>query len=85
APGVTRTRLWLETVQSVLAGNRKVVGGDGRQLVYVPMPNPDGTTQTQQAPALLPPDVVMPQVETNAPLRSNERSPRPTGREEATR
>ncbi|PJJ95971.1 FtsH protease activity modulator HflK [Lysobacteraceae bacterium NML03-0222] len=37
APEVTRKRLWLETVQEVLAGNRKVVGGDGRQLIYVPM------------------------------------------------
>ncbi len=37
APDVTRKRLWLETVQEVLADNRKVVGGDGRQLIYVPM------------------------------------------------
>ena len=37
APEVTRKRLWLETVQQVLAENRKVVGGDGRQLIYVPM------------------------------------------------
>ncbi|HZF98768.1 MAG TPA: FtsH protease activity modulator HflK, partial [Pseudoxanthomonas sp.] len=66
-------------------GNRKVVGGDGRQLIYVPMPNQDGATQPQPAPTLLPPDVVMPQVESNAPMRGNERSPRPTGREEATR
>ena len=29
APEVTRKRLWLETVQQVLADNRKVVGGDG--------------------------------------------------------
>ena len=38
APDVTRKRLWLETVQQVLSENRKVVGGDGRQLIYVPMP-----------------------------------------------
>ncbi|SBV35376.1 putative HflK protein [uncultured Stenotrophomonas sp.] len=38
APEVTRKRLWLETVQQVLAENRKVIGGDGRQLIYVPMP-----------------------------------------------
>lgn len=37
APDVTRKRLWLETVQEVLADNRTVVGGDGRQLIYVPM------------------------------------------------
>lgn len=38
APEVTRKRLWLETVEQVLAENRKVIGGDGRQLIYVPMP-----------------------------------------------
>ena len=37
APEVTRKRLWLDTVQQVLADNRKVVGGDSRQLIYVPM------------------------------------------------
>ena len=46
APEVTRKRLWLETVQRVLADNRKVVGGDGRQLIYVPMA---GATQVQPA------------------------------------
>ena len=38
APEVTRKRLWLETVQQVLSENRKVVGGDGRQLIYVVSP-----------------------------------------------
>lgn len=37
APEVTRKRLWLETVQEVLTDNRKIVGGDSRQLIYVPM------------------------------------------------
>ncbi len=61
APDVTRKRLWLETVQEVLADNRKVVGGDGRQLIYVPMgQQPDGASAGAQAP-LLPPEVVMPQ------------------------
>ena len=84
APEVTRKRLWLETVQQVLADNRKVVGGDGRQLIYVPMPAQNGGTQSQ-GPAVLPSDVIMPEVESNPPLRASERSPRPTGREEATR
>jgi len=48
APEVTRKRLWLETVSEVLARNRKVVGGDGRQLIYVPM------TPGESAPALSP-------------------------------
>jgi membrane protease subunit HflK len=58
APEVTRKRLWLETVQDVLAKNRVVVGGDGRQLVYVPMPAA-GTAAA--APPLLP-DVLSPTV-----------------------
>ncbi len=37
APEVTRKRLWLETVQKVLADNRKIVGGDSRQLLYMPV------------------------------------------------
>ena len=50
APEVTRKRLWLETVQSVLTNSRKVVGGDGRQLIYVPMPQ--GGEAATGAPAL---------------------------------
>ncbi len=88
APDVTRKRLWLETVQQVLGQNRKVVGGDGRQLIYVPMPSqggslPGASGQSGAAPAVLPSDVVMPAVEST-PLRT-ERSPRPTGREEPQR
>lgn len=82
APEVTRKRLWLETVQTVLSQNRKVVGGDGRQLIYVPMPAQQGTNAT--TPPLLPPETVMPSVQANTPIpgRSAERGPRPTGREE---
>lgn len=37
APEVTRHRLWLETMENVLAGNRKVVDGtEGRNLLYLP-------------------------------------------------
>jgi membrane protease subunit HflK len=43
APDVTRKRLWLETMQEVLGGNRKIVGGDSRQLIYVPMAEKAGT------------------------------------------
>ena len=80
APEVTRKRLWLDTVQQVLADNRKVVGGDSRQLIYVPM----GGAQAPAAPApagALPAEVVMPQVEsTPSGARSSVRTPR---REEA--
>jgi membrane protease subunit HflK len=63
APEVTRKRLWLETVQGVLAKNRVVVGGDGRQLIYVPMPSPAAASPT--APPLLP-DVLSPTVSATA-------------------
>ena len=78
APEVTRKRLWLDTVQQVLADNRKVVGGDSRQLIYVPM----GDAQAPAAPAgAIPAEVVMPQVEsTPSGARSSVRTPR---REEA--
>ncbi|MGJ4802483.1 FtsH protease activity modulator HflK [Luteimonas sp. SDU82] len=62
APDVTRKRLWLETLQQVLADNRKVVGGDGQQLIYVPMTqqqNDAGAAGSQQPP-VLPPEIVMP-------------------------
>lgn len=87
APDVTRKRLWLETVQDVLAKNRKVVGGDGRQLIYVPMaPAPGTATTTAPATTVVPTDVVLPVVEsTGAPLRNSERDPRRTGREEEGR
>lgn len=48
APDVTRKRLWLETVQEVLAENRTIVGGDSRQLIYVPMA---GKGDVQAGPA----------------------------------
>lgn len=46
APTVTRQRLWLETMENVLAGSRKVVdGSEGRNLLYLstgaqPAPKP---------------------------------------------
>lgn len=83
APEVTRKRLWLETVQQVLGENRKVVGGDGRQLIYVPMQGQAGTTTS--APPVLPSDLVAPTVNAIGNEVRPERSARPTGREEATR
>lgn len=74
APEVTRKRLWLETVQDVLADNRTIVGGDGRQLIYVPMnPQSDGASTATQPP-LLPQDVVVPPADGG----SEAALPRPT-------
>ena len=80
APEVTRKRLWLETLQKVLAENRKVVGGDGRQLIYVPMAAGGTTTAPAQAPAPAATDLVLPAIQST-PERS-ERPARPTGRGE---
>lgn len=80
APDVTRKRLWLETVQGVLAKNRVVVGGDGRQLIYVPMPTAPASPAT--VPPLLP-DVLSPAV--SATVDGNDvrpgREPRSADRE----
>ncbi|HJW47064.1 MAG TPA: FtsH protease activity modulator HflK [Lysobacter sp.] len=80
APDVTRKRLWLETVQDVLADNRKIVGGDSRQLLYIPMADKRGT---QTNAPLLPPDVLSPAV-TADPNDANRppRSPRPSREED---
>ena len=77
APEVTRKRLWLETVEGVLAENRTVVGGDGRQLIYVPM---EGQARGGSSPPIVP--VEVPQSDTGSagqdqPARS-QRLPRPT-------
>jgi membrane protease subunit HflK len=81
APEVTRKRLWLETVQQVLSQNRRIVGGDSRQLLYVPMTG--AGTQAQPQTPIVPIDLVSPTVETTGADRPA-RSERP-GREEATR
>ena len=67
APEVTRKRLWLETVEQVLAKNRKVVGGDSRQLIYVPM----GQGRTSAPPASIVPELVSPTVDATTDPRSN--------------
>ncbi|KRG74942.1 membrane protein [Stenotrophomonas ginsengisoli] len=84
APEVTRKRLWLETVQQVLAGNRKVIGGDGRQLIYVPMPADAGRTP---ASPVVTPEVLAPAM-TQSPadgMREAGRSAVRGGREEVVR
>jgi modulator of FtsH protease HflK len=83
APEVTRKRLWLETVQQVLAQNRKVVGGDGRQLIYVPMAG--GAGAAPAAPQVLPTDIAAPSVNATGGEIRPERSERPSDREEVTR
>ncbi|UHQ18258.1 FtsH protease activity modulator HflK [Lysobacter sp. KIS68-7] len=83
APDVTRKRLWLETLQEVLGNNsRRIVGGDSRQLLYVPLP---GTTAPAQAtPPVVPLDLASPTVETTGADRPARSADRP-GREEPAR
>ena len=88
APEVTRKRLWLETVQEVLARNRKVIGGDGRQLIYVPMGNAPGATQPQSGTAAPAPagEALLPVIESSPDnLRDGTRDGSRTGRGEASR
>jgi membrane protease subunit HflK len=87
APDVTRKRLWLDTVQQVLADNRKVIGGDSRQLIYVPMAGAGAASAPSAAQAALPSEIVMPSVEStpSGSARSAVRTPRPAGREEPQR
>ncbi|PPT51583.1 FtsH protease activity modulator HflK [Xanthomonas arboricola] len=91
APEVTRKRLWLETVQKVLSENRKVIGSDGRQVIYVPLPanvsksaSNGGTAGNGGMPSMVPQDVLLnpPQATGGSEgIRNPERGPRPTGRE----
>ena len=84
APDVTRKRLWLDTVQQVLANNRTVVGGDSRQLIYVPMAQKGSGAS---AAPLLSPDLIAPTVNatTDDDVRPD-RNPRGgSGDEEPTR
>jgi len=77
APEVTRKRLWLDTVQQVLADNRKVIGGDGRQLIYVPMSGAQGGSASP--PPVLSQELIAPTVSaTPEPPRDEVRLPRPT-------
>ncbi|MDG2524899.1 FtsH protease activity modulator HflK [Stenotrophomonas sp. HITSZ_GD] len=90
APEVTRKRLWLETVQEVLAQNRKVVGGDGRQLIYVPMSDAAAKPAAQLPTMALPSVLSQDSGSSAAPLsaesiRNPERGPRPTGRDGSER
>ncbi|MFC0677409.1 FtsH protease activity modulator HflK [Lysobacter korlensis] len=86
APDVTRKRLWLDTVEQVLSENRKVVGGDSRQLIYVPMPDPkaDAGARRAEAAPLANPELLDP-VTTNEPATRTGRTSRPSGREESSR
>ncbi len=64
APDVTRKRMWLDTVQEVLSHNRKIIGGDSRQLLYLPVQPSRNAAQTGATPAMSapPPEMIAPAV-----------------------
>lgn len=71
-------------MQEVLAENRKVIGGDGRQLIYVPMPADAG--KTASAPQLTPEMAVPALPAATDSIRNADRSgSRSANREEAGR
>ena len=74
APDVTRKRLWLETVQEVLAENRTIVGGDSRQLIYVPMAGKD---DVQAGPASSAVSPVVPVEAAAQAVQQADNTPRP--------
>ena len=82
SPEVTRKRLWLETVEQVLSENRKIIGGDGRNVLYVPLGGEARSGNPAQVP-LTTPDVVLPAGTGSAsPVTTDPGRPpgRPTGR-----
>lgn len=83
APEVTRKRLWLETVQEVLTENRKIVGGDSRQLIYVPMKGKGEANAAQAVSTVVPIEAAAQTGDTQPPANSGNarpaRQPRSTG------
>ncbi|MGO4261867.1 FtsH protease activity modulator HflK [Lysobacter sp. TAB13] len=89
APDVTRKRLWLDTVQDVLSQNRKIVGGDSRQMIYVPMSDRGGVPVTP-GPVSVPlaqPELLSPVTATDSlsTVPNVGRPPRPKTRDEVMR
>ena len=85
APEVTRTRLYLETMQEVLAANRKVYAGDGGNVLYLPLSGasgslPAGNDMTSPVSLFPPANAAMPV----PPATRDPRQPRST-REEPRR
>ena len=76
APEVTRKRLWLETVQEVLSENRTIVGGDSRQLIYVPMQGKGDASAASAVSSVVPVEAAA-QTDAATPANANSSNPRP--------
>ena len=85
APEVTRKRLYLETMQAVMAGSSKVVAGRGNNVIYLPVDRSQPDNAASAATPLVP--VNLPSVIATTPAASDDsgrpdRAPRPDGRGE---
>jgi len=84
APEVTRKRLYLETMEGVLANSPKVVAGRGSNTIYLPAEHQAdaAASATPMAPVNLPAvTAAMPGASSEDNARPD-RAPRPDGREE---
>jgi membrane protease subunit HflK len=84
APEVIRKRLYLETMEAVLANSPKVVAGRGNNTIYLPAEHDQAdasATATQTAPVNLPAVTASMPAASDANSRPD-RAPRPDGREE---
>lgn len=86
APEVTRKRLYLETMQLVLANNPKVLSGNERNLLYLPLDRivrggEQGATTVTEPPLRLPAAAAA----LPDPEAAEGRPERPAGREEPRR
>ena len=86
APAVTRKRLYLETMQNVLAGNPKVVVGDrnGNNVMYLPLDKLQGVAPSSAKPVTSGSDGAfsdrLPAIEAATSPRPSARDTRETGR-----
>lgn len=76
APEVTRRRLYLETMQEVLANNRTVYAGDGNNVLYLPIGGEAASGAQTRLPAAA---AALPQLQptpstSNSPQAASERS-----------
>ncbi|MNW10494.1 hypothetical protein D3C71_2077300 [compost metagenome] len=79
--------MWLDTVQDVLSQNRKIVGGDSRQVLYVPMADRNGVAVTP-GPVSVPltqPELLNPVTATESTVPYVGRPTRPKTRDEVMR
>ncbi|MBE5315460.1 MAG: FtsH protease activity modulator HflK [Xanthomonadales bacterium] len=72
APEVTRRRLYLETMQEVLANNRTIYSGDGNNVLYLPVGEDSGQGPQSRLPAAA---AALPQLQPSSPASSSAAPP----------